>query len=358
MALPGLSAHPKFRRLVAAFARLGLTEAHARGTLEMLWEAAYQLGSAYIGDADDLARVVGWAGDPVTLVVTLLDGGAGRSGWIERQGEGYIVHDLEHHAPGYVLERINRIARGRVSSTCESCQRKFTGRRRYTRYCSSACRTAACRARKSHRGDVTPKGAESPAKTGNVTLSNGSPPNTRYRGGANVTDSNTCAHAESPAKTESCNASSRFVTDERTSTVLPPLHTNTIPPVVPPLPEAARPTPPATEPKPKRQRRTAPDAPEPTIPPTLAASPAFVVAWADWLTYRTARRVKTTDQTKAAQLAALARVGPDAAEATIRASIMHGWAGLFPEKVKPVAAPTRGTVENLLPPIIRPEVTP
>jgi hypothetical protein len=39
-------------------------------------------------------------------------------------------------------------------------------------------------------------------------------------------------------------------------------------------------------------------------------------------------------------------------------SIRNSWAGLFPEKIKPTAAPTRGTVENLLPPIIRPEVTP
>lgn len=120
MARPGLTTHRKFRRLARA---LGST-LMARGALELMWESAYECGDDYVGTAQDLEALVGWAGEAGALARALADAGApeGR-GFIEPISadmdavQRYRIHDLWHHAPEYVskrrkreLERLKRVA--------------------------------------------------------------------------------------------------------------------------------------------------------------------------------------------------------------------------------------------------------
>ncbi len=107
MARPGLMVHPKFRRLVRL---LGVSEAAARGHLELLWETAYQNGEEVIGDVIDVELAARWGGDHGALCDALmLAGGVDRSGFIDRLDDGrYAIHDLFDHAPDYVRKRRSR----------------------------------------------------------------------------------------------------------------------------------------------------------------------------------------------------------------------------------------------------------
>lgn len=67
--------------------------------------------------------------------------------------------------------------------------------------------------------------------------------------------------------------------------------------------------------------------------PDELQSEAFDAAWREWHEYRRQRRLsKWKPVTVRKQLNALARVGPDAAVATLEKSIRNGWNGLFPEQ--------------------------
>jgi hypothetical protein len=100
MACINLTRHWKFRRL----ARLLDSPALARGTLELLWESAYEAVSDYVGAPDEIAEAVSWPDDPCDLVALLLD-----TGWLDQRAPGtYVIHDLWHHAPKYVRLRWTR----------------------------------------------------------------------------------------------------------------------------------------------------------------------------------------------------------------------------------------------------------
>ena len=100
MARVNLSRHWKFRRLARAVGSPVL----ARGLLEMLWEAAYEAASEYIGGPADIADAAGWTGEPLELVEILV-----AAGLLDERSPGeYVVHDLWDHAPKYVQLRWTR----------------------------------------------------------------------------------------------------------------------------------------------------------------------------------------------------------------------------------------------------------
>ena len=63
---------------------------------------------------------------------------------------------------------------------------------------------------------------------------------------------------------------------------------------------------------------------------TLETPAPLREAWTDWIRYRTERHKPLTASTAIAQTQRLASWGEKAAIASIRASIEHGWTGLFP----------------------------
>ncbi len=132
MGRPGMMLHRKTRRLARDLDgfQVGFGPVLARGVLELLWDACYENGDPYLGDATDVEARAGWGGREGALVTALLEaGGPGHSGFIEEGGspgwpEGepgtYRVHDLFDHAPRYVKRRVHleaaRQADGRTIS--------------------------------------------------------------------------------------------------------------------------------------------------------------------------------------------------------------------------------------------------
>lgn len=109
MARPTLERNPKWRRLLQS---LGGDRALARGSLELLWDVAYESGDEVVGDQVDVELAAGWRGEPGALVKALLNaGGPGKKGFLEEVPEQpgrYLVHDLWDHAPDYVRKRRER----------------------------------------------------------------------------------------------------------------------------------------------------------------------------------------------------------------------------------------------------------
>jgi hypothetical protein len=68
-----------------------------------------------------------------------------------------------------------------------------------------------------------------------------------------------------------------------------------------------------------------------SIPASLNSGP-FPAKWADWLAYRSKRKLSRLPQTLSAQLEELAPLGPERATECLKASIKNGWQGIFPEK--------------------------
>lgn len=66
-----------------------------------------------------------------------------------------------------------------------------------------------------------------------------------------------------------------------------------------------------------------------TLPPPLAADPAFVGIWPDWIDHRLSTKAKITESAAKAQLKKLATVPVSEAVARIERSIMNGYQGLF-----------------------------
>jgi hypothetical protein len=99
MGRPGLSAHPKFRRLAVRLAQSTIT---ARGALELLWDAAYDALDARLGTAAEIAFIL--SVDEATaarLIAALV-----AVGFLEADEAGDLhVHDLWDHCPEYVLQR-------------------------------------------------------------------------------------------------------------------------------------------------------------------------------------------------------------------------------------------------------------
>lgn len=80
----------------------------------------------------------------------------------------------------------------------------------------------------------------------------------------------------------------------------------------------------------KTRRRSAWEA-DIEIPESLR-SERFEVAWAEWLAYRSQRRLSRAPMTLERQLAMLARLGTDGAVQAIETSIRNGWQGIFAGK--------------------------
>lgn len=133
MARPGFTNHRKFRRLSRALGG----EALARGSLELLWDTAYENGDDYIGQSDDVEAAARWNGEPGMLTRELLAaGGDGNRGFIDevsgRPGH-YLIHDLYDHAPEYVRKRMSREAARRAAGTTISEIRAAAARQRHSR---------------------------------------------------------------------------------------------------------------------------------------------------------------------------------------------------------------------------------
>jgi hypothetical protein len=113
MARPGLGTHRKFLRLARSLSQLYTAldgEILARGVLDALWTPAYESGSDFLGDPEDIAARCKWRLEPMLLVDALATcGGQGTAGFIEQRGEPpWFIHDLWDHAPDYVRRRAAR----------------------------------------------------------------------------------------------------------------------------------------------------------------------------------------------------------------------------------------------------------
>jgi|SRR5215831_17543035 len=106
MARPTLFAHPKFAKLAARLKSRAL----AVGSLELIWDAAYASGDPVIGDAEAVEEKADWKGARGELAAALV-----QAGFLDREdangGQVHIVHDLEDHAPDYVVKRWEREAK-------------------------------------------------------------------------------------------------------------------------------------------------------------------------------------------------------------------------------------------------------
>lgn len=121
MARPGLSKHPKFRRLAVMLGSKNV----ARGALEHLWEVSYENGDAFIGDALDVELAAEWDGEAGKLATALV---ACRFLDVLDDGQ-FQVHDLWDHAPEYVRNRAKREDKRRAEGKTLSEIRSEAGKR-------------------------------------------------------------------------------------------------------------------------------------------------------------------------------------------------------------------------------------
>jgi hypothetical protein len=150
MARPGLTIHPKFRRLVHV---LQEPVPHVVGYLECLWMVGYENGEALVGDALDVELAAQYPGERGNLFRALLD-----CRWIDDLGNGkYAIHDLFDHAPEYVQGRARKEAERRKEKTCANCGIIYHSTEAHSKYCSHPCRQAGYRSRTGD--DVTQRDA-------------------------------------------------------------------------------------------------------------------------------------------------------------------------------------------------------
>lgn len=103
----GTPTHPKTEALGEL---LEIPLPYAVGLVEMLFHFADQYAPrGDVGRFTDpqIARKLGWEGDPETLISALvLCGGAGRSGYLDTHGlHRLVVHDWGDHAPDYTKRK-------------------------------------------------------------------------------------------------------------------------------------------------------------------------------------------------------------------------------------------------------------
>lgn len=111
MARPTLTSHPKFAKLAARLRSRAL----ARGVLELLWESCYASGEPCVGDAVSVEGIADWRGKRGDLAFALVDSGFLDQTMADGGRSEYLVHDLEDHAPDYVLKRWEREANRRAA---------------------------------------------------------------------------------------------------------------------------------------------------------------------------------------------------------------------------------------------------
>jgi hypothetical protein len=118
MARPTLGTHPKFARLAALVGGRGI----ARGALELIWDAAYASGDPNVGDSLAVEAVADWRGKRGALTLALTSSGFldivqedANGSHLHGQLQTFAVHDLEDHAPDYVLKRWQREAQRKLN---------------------------------------------------------------------------------------------------------------------------------------------------------------------------------------------------------------------------------------------------
>lgn len=106
MARPTLFSHPKWAKLVARLKNRAL----ALGSLELIWEAAYASGDPIIGDVEAVEELADWRGPRGELASAMVHAGFLDVHPAADGGQVHVVHDLEDHAPDYVIKRWQREA--------------------------------------------------------------------------------------------------------------------------------------------------------------------------------------------------------------------------------------------------------
>ena len=149
MARPGLTKHRKF----ACLSRLLGSVVIARGSLELLWDVAYENGDDLLGKAEDVEYQADWQGAPGILVAALVE-----SEFLDRDGDKYRVHDLWGNAPDYVSNRRKRETERKKDKVCSFCGTIYHSPDERSKYCSNACKSAAWR-NKPPLGDTDRDGA-------------------------------------------------------------------------------------------------------------------------------------------------------------------------------------------------------
>jgi len=146
MARPGLTKHPKFRRLAAMIG----SKALALGSLEFLWSVAYESGDAVIGDAVDVELSAEWEGEPGRLAEALI-----ACRFLDTLTDGALgVHDLMDHAPDYVRQRRVCELERRKPKNCAVCGSEYRATKSSAKYCSAACKQESYRSRVTERYDT------------------------------------------------------------------------------------------------------------------------------------------------------------------------------------------------------------
>jgi len=120
MGRPNLGRHRKFARLAKLLGSAPL----ARGSLELLWDAANENGDELLGEARDVEALAQWAGKPGRLATALVE-----SGFLDRDGKLHRVHDYWHHAPDFVQKRAEREAERREKGETIRSLRAEAGRK-------------------------------------------------------------------------------------------------------------------------------------------------------------------------------------------------------------------------------------
>ena len=122
MARPGLLNHPKFARL----SRLVGGRALALGSLELIWAAAYESGDDRIQGPDELEALADLKGEHGFLFDALLE-----TRFIEKDQDGWAIHDFWCHAPQYVRRRAEREAKRNLVGQTISDVRRAAVRKRW-----------------------------------------------------------------------------------------------------------------------------------------------------------------------------------------------------------------------------------
>jgi len=97
MARPGLDENRKFRLLVGM---LKMPRPHVRGHLEMMWDSCNQDGNPVFENADFVEAAAEWGGGKGAWADALVT-----CGFLDRDGERFIIHDFAENAPEYVRAR-------------------------------------------------------------------------------------------------------------------------------------------------------------------------------------------------------------------------------------------------------------
>lgn len=133
MARPGLTRHPKFRRLQH---ELKIGRALAWGTLECIWEPAYESGNPVIGEEVDVELAAEWQGPSGELCKALV-----KCGFLDAIEDGkFAIHDLHANAPEYVRLRWQKEQNRAQDKVCTVCGESFRSGEPHAKYCSQACR--------------------------------------------------------------------------------------------------------------------------------------------------------------------------------------------------------------------------